>query len=903
MDRRMTDRCRKTVRGVVGPAWTDEEIDDVLARLQAAKERAMKADPTGHDGDAFDAAARAITKEEVLATLMQRRLEAFAARASRERAVRLAALKAGGLDEADQLRAHDVGTDKQAQYGGASVDAEGRARTIALWGAVEKRLNAAPGLKEKLVSRIRGRADPEFERKVAREMARANGADVKPTGDPDAVLAAQAFVEALDAGRRMQNREGSWIGKIDGYIGRQSHDRLRVAGGFLREIKVAGLRGVTDWPAARLQASRRAFREWRDFIRPKLHETTFDEVRWDRAEAQPLFDAGVIDDVYDEREVFLYRVWSDIVTGRHEQLIGMADFGDYRAPAGKARAVSRPRVLHYTGPDAWMDYAEKYSQGGLYGAVMGDLERAGRNSALMARWGPSPEAARRAEVERLSSAARTRGDTGAVDRLNDQMRQAEFEELNGASAAPENLRLAIIGRTIRTMEVLSKLGGVVLSALSDGSFAAQRMRRAGGTYLDGYSGLLGGVARMQGEERKAVADALDVGARSAAAHLTARFAASDGPMGWASWAQRLFYKVNGFEFWMDGAREGLAATLASVWGRQSDRAWSALEIGTREDFERHGIDEGAWELLRNGAAALSDGRRYLTTDAADVADEDGLLAWSRWNETGDRAEAIELARDDLRLRLQTMVGSVLDDAMTEARARERVGLTRGLKPGTVAGEAVRTFTQFWSFSQAVIGRHIAPAARGYAGQSPVALMAHLIVASTALGYLSLQAKQLAKGRELRPIEDDDGNSMAPSLFLASMLQGGGLGIYGDFLFGEANRNGLPATLSSLAGPAVSDAERLFSIVNQAVWGAGIGEDDEEKQAASRRDAAGDAARFGITMLPGANIWYTRWALDYLVLFRMQEAMSPGYLERYEKRVERQTGAGFMVSPSEAVAAQ
>ncbi len=78
---------------------------------------------------------------------------------------------------------------------------------------------------------------------------------------------------------------------------------------------------------------------------------------------------------------------------------------------------------------------------------------------------------------------------------------------------------------------------------------------------------------------------------------------------------------------------------------------------------------------------------------------------------------------------------------------------------------------------------------------------------------------------------------------------------------------------------------------------------EEKQAASRRDAAGDAARFGITMLPGANIWYTRWALDYLVLFRMQEAMSPGYLERYEKRVERQTGAGFMVSPSEAVAAQ
>ena len=899
----MPKNCRSAVAKAVPDVFTSEEIDDVLARLQAAKERAAKADPTGHDGDAFDAAARQITKEEVLATLMQQRLEAFAARATKERAVRLAALKAGGLDEADQLRAHDVGTDKQAQYGGASVDAEGRARTIVLWGAVEKRLNAAPGLKEKLVSRIRGRADPEFERKVAREMARANGADVKPTGDPEAVLAAQAFVEALDAGRRMQNQNGAWIGKIEGYIGRQSHDRLRVAGGFWREVKAAGLRGVTDWPAARLQASRKAFREWRDFIRPKLHESTFDDVRWNRTEAQPLFDAGVIDDVYDEREVFLYRVWSDIVTGRHEQLIGMADFGDYRAPAGKARAVSRPRVLHYADADAWMDYAEKFSRGGLYGAVMGDLERAGRNSALMARWGPSPEAAREVEIARLMASARARGDTGAVDKLNSRMRQAEFEELNGAGSVPESLRLAIIGRSIRVMEVLSKLGGVVLSAMSDGSFAAQRMKRAGGLYVDGYSGLLGGVARMQGEERKAVADALDVGARSAAAHLTARFAASDGPMGWSSWAQRLFYKVVGFEFWMDGAREGLAATLASVWGRQSDRAWSALEIGTQEDFTRHGIDEGAWDLLRGGSSTLSDGRRYLTTDAADVADDDALLAWSGWNGTGERAEAVELARDDLKLRLQTMIASVLDDAMTEARARERVGLTRGLKPGTVAGEAVRTFTQFWSFSQAVIGRHLAPALRGYAGQSPVALIAHLILASTALGYLSLQAKQLAKGRELRPLENDDGDNMGLSLFLASMLQGGGLGIYGDFIFGEANRNGLPATMSSLAGPAVSDGERLLSILNQAFWGEGAGEDDEEKQAAARRDAGGDLARFGITSLPGANIWYTRWALDYLVLWRLQEAMSPGYLERYEKRVERQTGAGFIVSPSEAVGAE
>ncbi|WP_312782001.1 hypothetical protein [Brevundimonas sp.] len=885
----MTDRCRGTVRGVVGDAWSDEEIDDVLARLQRAKDRARKADPLLHNDAAFDAAAREITRDEVTAALMEKRLQVFAARARETRAVRLAALPG---DEADRLRAYDIGTERQGEWAGASVEAEGRARSIALWSMVEKGLSDDPVLRSRLVSNIRGRSDPEFERMVAREMARLNGADIPATGDAGAVKAARLFVEALEAGRRMQNAEGAWIGKITGYIGRQSHDRLRVAGGFWRELKAAGLRGaVTDWPAARLAASRRAFREWRDFIRPLLDEATFEGVEWDPTQARELKAAGLIDDIYDNSEVFLYRVWSDIVTGRHEVLEGMSDLGEFRPPAGKARSVSKSRVLQFNGPDAWMDYAERFSQGGLYGALMGDLDRAAKNSALMARWGPSPEAARAAEIERLSQAALARGDTGAVGKLHNRMRQAEFEALNGAGSAPENLRLAAVARTIRLMEVLSKLGGVVLSALSDGSLAAQRMKRAGGTYLDGYQAMLKGVTRMQGEQGRAVADALDVGARGAAAHLTTRFAASDGPMGWASYAQRLFYRVNGLEAWMDGARSGLAEMLASIWGRQSDRAWSALEVGTQEDFQRFGLGAPEWELLRRHAADGGDGRRYLTFDAVDAVDDADLLAWSGWVEgQGPREAAATAARDDLRLRFQTLTASVLDDALTEPRARETVSLTRGLKPGTVAGEAFRFFTQFLSFGQTVIGRHMAPAARGYAGQSPVALMAHLIVASTAMGYLSLQMKQLVKGRTPRSLENEEGESLAGSLFIASLLQGGGLGLYGDFLFGEANRNGLPATLSSFAGPAVSDAERLFAIVNKAVWG------DEDQKA----DAGGDAVKFAITSAPGANLFYTRWALDYAVMWRMQEQMSPGYLERYEKRVRDREGSDFLIDPSEAV---
>ena len=178
-----------------------------------------------------------------------------------------------------------------------------------------------------------------------------------------------------------------------------------------------------------------------------------------------------------------------------------------------------------------------------------------------------------------------------------------------------------------------------------------------------------------------------------------------------------------------------------------------------------------------------------------------------------------------------------------------------------------------------------PAARGYDGQKPVAMLAHIILASTVLGYASLQAKQIAKGREFRPVVTEDGEFQGGELFMASLLQGGGLGIYGDFLFGEANRNGLGFTIGSLGGPAVSELERLATIIRKTASG-----DPDQLE-----DVPADLINGVKANTPFLNLFYVRAALDYLVFYRMQEAVSPGSVERYEKRVEKDTGAGFIWS--------
>src|SRR3546814_13393300 len=71
----------------------------------------------------------------------------------------------------------------------------------------------------------------------------------------------------------------------------------------------------------------------------------------------------------------------------------------------------------------------------------------------------------------------------------------------------------------------------------------------------------------------------------------------------------------------------------------------------------------------------------------------------------------------------------------------------------------------------------------------------------------MSAKDILKGRTPRDPTD-------PATWAAAFVQGGGAGIYGDFLLGESNRFG-GGLLQTLAGPtlgAVDDLHDLYSRV-------------------------------------------------------------------------------------------
>jgi len=198
------------------------------------------------------------------------------------------------------------------------------------------------------------------------------------------------------------------------------------------------------------------------------------------------------------------------------------------------------------------------------------------------------------------------------------------------------------------------------------------------------------------------------------------------------------------------------------------------------------------------------------------------------------------------------------------------------KRGELFGEALRAFWQFKSFPFTAVtkslGREI------YGGQalsSKIGGVVHMAVMGTLLGMLANAAKDVAKDRAPRSWSD-------PATMAAGFIKGGGGGLLGDFLFGEANRFGISSIVASEAGPLFGTIDQMFSIKDRLFEG---------------KDVAASVFRLARDNAPFVNLFYSRAALDYLFLWQWEEALNPGFLRRWERRVKQQTGQTFLVSPA------
>lgn len=804
------------------PDLTERETDELLETLEENRQRRMA------DGRASDlATATRQATEELTNGMKEARLVARRETLLNDDKYRkLVAYTRQQFDDnpALGLEAREVGVANNREGARDGAAQQQRAVLNEYLGGISYDLEAA-GLKKAFTDNV-------MEQDVARALwalDQGKKADVSA----EAQKMAEIIRKWQEKSRLDQNAEGAWINNLSDYITRQSHDVT-----LLR--KAAGLSVKAGDPAH--------FAAWRDFIRP-------------------LLDAGrtKLDDS------FLREVYVGLVSGDHLKS-GTAEPTGFQGPRNLARSASAERTLHFKDADSWLAYNERFGTGTLSESVIGSLDRAAHNVGLMRVFGTNP----RVTLERAAKdiAGSLRDDPEKLRKFNDAVPrlQRQMSHLDGTTMVPENAVLAEWSSAARVFQNMTKLPLMLLSQFSDlATFASDVKFATGKSFIGGLQDAVMGVgADMQPADRAKLMSQIGVFADGMINDIAAKFGGNDSVTGKVADMQQKFFSLVGARWWTTTMRRRAAEVYSHSLGLEKDTPFETLNPSLKRAFGVYGITAKDWDAIR-GNVRFFNQTSFAVSEGLD---------------------------DALAHKFRTMLADRVDYAVLQPGAKTNYYMMWGtdLKRGTPAGEAIRFVMQFKSypiaFTERVLGRTFYGGGANTLGEAltnkngEMVALAQMIVWSTALGYVSLTAKELAKGKQPRDVTDPE---IAAKTFLAAALKGGGVGIYGDFLFGEAKRGG-PGTAETLLGPTISDFAGLTDTLQRTLRGEDV-----------RADVLKGAIKNAAGLNPYSSVvinGYPRIALDYLILYRIQEEISPGYMRRMERRMEKDNAQQFMFPPSQ-----
>jgi len=664
----------------------------------------------------------------------------------------------------------------------------------------------------------------------------------------EAIDIAKVVKKWQEVSRVDANANGAWIGKRTDYIVRQSHDSEKIR--------------------------RAEFAEWE-----AMAKRSFDIDKM-------LQEHGVTD-----ANAMLKSTYANLSTGNHLKDAPEGVEG-FTGSANLAKKVSQSRSIVFKDADAWFDYNERFGTGNLRESVVSGLSHSADTIGLMQTLGTNPRVMFENIKKDITLQLKDANNLDAVREIDDKLGEFDryLDVADGTMNIAGNPTAARVAANTRTWISLSKLGGMILSQLNDVAVYGSGARYQGRGFFSGMHEAVTGLGRsLKPKETRELAASLGVALDNMAGELGRIGSFSEA--GGMNKAMRLFMKLNLSDWWVSRMRTSAAFGMSHHMALQVGKDFASLGADYQRVLGLYSIGAPEWNVIRKSALKEVDGKMYAVPEALREVSDDVMRGY-----VGQAASDSAIARERRALedKLRTFYVDQTETLALEPDKKTRAILLQGTKPGTVVGEMMRFMMQFKSFTgaymQRVIGRELF--GRGYEGSSVIGALrngsgefqglASLMVTTTLMGYASMALKDLAKGRTVRdPTESPE---QALKVFQAALLQGGGAGIYGDFLFGEASRFG-SGTVETLAGPAISTGAKVIDLYHRALQG---------------DDVAANAFNTALNNTPFANLFYTRLALNYAFIWQLQETMNPGYLRRMERRLETEQAQHFMIPPSSVV---
>lgn len=845
--------CIRRLTAAAGRALTDDEVSAIFTRIhQAALDiKAGRVKPGGSVGGKVGQTFGALgeTSIEAAAREAAARLEAEAAHAERKAYLQLVALgarmadfekaKAGGLKDLDAVEAM-IARDYTGRTNLESIEqretgmkAYYSRKLLATWEALGNDFLGFFQDRQKLYD-------------LVREL---RGED---SGNPLAKRGAKAFHDVAEEARQAFNNAGGDVGQLDDWGMPQHHSQEKVAAAG-RDTWVDAMMGMVD-------------------------------------RARYVDDLGAPYDDARMRE-FLGKAWDTIATNGNANL----EPGKSSGVGSRANRHAESRQIHFKDAQTVIDYWNTFGERTAVEILLGHVETMARDVAFVEAFGPNP-----------NTTYQTLRDTALRDAtLADPTKTIEYE---GRAVKLDTLYNYASGRLIPTyrrwlrqtadaiahLNTAGKLGGAAIASfIGDKPMmeAVAHMNnlpalRRWQTELALLNPLAAGDRRLL-QQQGLMLDSVRSGLQ--------RFYEGLGQSSLTGRIANAVMRVTGMQAINDIRKGSFGLSLMSAIGEElaAGKTFADLADADVRALRNYGITEvdwNTWALARRERMPGGNNEVLTPESIARIPDRD--LENAQIIGAGAPPEEAAKARRDAIVKLLGAVNTESEFAIVTPGWRERSTFYGSLQRGTFPGEIWRSILQFKAFPWAMLQRGMDAVANQDTPTSKAAMTAYLVVATTVGGAMLMQVREMLSGKDPRDMTGRRGDKPADALKFwgAAFLQGGALGIYGDFLYSVNQTRYGSGPLEALGGPTMGPLLELGIVQPLSAAKASMEGKQTHLAAQTFQDLKG--------WVPGGNVWYAKAALDHLIWQRVMDYLSPGYLSSIRQKTAKEYGQDWWWSPGE-----
>ena len=568
--------------------------------------------------------------------------------------------------------------------------------------------------------------------------------------------------------RRMANALGMDIGELADYGVPHTHD--------------AG------------QLISKGFDSWAEYVLPRLAWHRIEDLSTGRMFVETAGQKPRLEDV----SAFLRARYDAIVTGGWNTRDPSFSLG------GRSLANQRGehRTLHFDNGTAWMEYNREFGTSEPFSAMMGGLHSLARDVAMLRVLGPNP----RMGLNFAIQVAKTHPNVLKSPKLASKVEKAGTKAMvmlshhDGTANVPNDVFWARFASGVRSTLTGIQLGAAVLSSVTDVATIAAAAKTLGMSRAN----VLGRSVKLifsQGTRETAaragyVAETLADGGATMARYMGKNFG-TGLPERLASFTLR----ATGLSYLTDMHKIAFQMEFAGHLADMAAKTFAEIDPRIRMLFERRGITAADWDLMRDPSTRFYPKAEAGGGNGGPSMNGPDFMTPNHWLETQTKVPRVEA--EGLAMRWQMALQEQVEFAIPTASLEMKANLRDTAAPGSIPGEILRSITTYKNYPLSLTlnqYRRFADAENWGMNRWSYAIFTFGLP-MLLTGAIAVQNKELFWGRDPRPMD-------TPEFWLAALLQGGGIGIFGDFFSSAQSRTGGGFAETAL-GPTFQLADDIF----------------------------------------------------------------------------------------------